>query len=96
MKPSRQAVAVGDLVGVFAGLLALLVLSAATAAFPPAAWKTGFGLAVAVAKTALIALVFMKLRTQRGLVRVFAVAGLFWLGIFAGLLFCDYLTRGWR
>ena len=63
---------------------------------PPAPWKTAFGLGVAVAKTVLIALVFMKLRTQRGLIRIFASAGLFWLGIFAILLFCDYLTRGWR
>jgi cytochrome c oxidase subunit 4 len=96
MKSSHQAVAVGDLVGIFAGLIVLLVLSAATTAVAPAPWKTGAGLAIAGAKTGLIVWFFMKLRTQRGLIRVFAAAGLFWLGLFAVLLFCDYLTRGWR
>jgi cytochrome c oxidase subunit 4 len=96
MKPSRQPVAVSDLLGVFAGLLVLLLLSAATAALPPAPWKAGAGLAIAVAKTALIAWFFMQLRAHRGLIRVFASVGLFWLGLFAVLLFSDYLTRGWR
>ncbi len=95
MKPP-SGVAVRDLAGVFAALLGLLALSAGTAALPPAPWKTVAALAVAAAKTALIALFFMKLRAHRGLIRIFAVVGLFWLAIFMTLIFCDYLTRGWR
>jgi len=82
-----------DLIGVGAALLGLLGLSAATILFPPAPWKTGVGLAIAAAKGALIAAYFMRLNRSRGLVRVFAAAGLFWLVIMATLMAADYLTR---
>jgi cytochrome c oxidase subunit IV len=78
---------------VFAALLALLALSAASSFLPPAPWKTAAGLIIAATKTGLIALFFMKLRYQRGLVRIFAGAGLFWLGLLAVLLLADYLMR---
>jgi cytochrome c oxidase subunit 4 len=78
---------------VFAALLALLALSAASSFLPPAPWKTAAGLVIAAVKTGLIALFFMKLRYERGLIRIFASAGLFWLGILATLLLADYLMR---
>ena len=96
MKPETHSPPVRDLVAVFAALIVLLGLSAGTAALPPAAWKTGASLVIAVIKTALVALFFMRLREQRGLIRVFASAGLFWLAILVVLVFSDYLTRGWR
>ncbi len=40
-------------------------------------------------------LFFMQLRYQRGLVRIFALAGFFWLAIAGVLTFADYLTCGW-
>jgi cytochrome c oxidase subunit IV len=79
---------------VFAALLGLLALSAGSSFLPPAPWKTAAGLAIAAAKTVLIALFFMRLKYRRGLVPIFAVAGLFWLGILGTLLMADYLTRG--
>ena len=47
------------------------------------------------AKTALIALYFMRLRYQPGLVRLFAGAGLFWLAILMVLSLADFFTRAW-
>jgi len=88
MKASR------DLLLVLAALLALLALSAASTLLPPAPWKTAAGLAIAMMKLAVIALYFMRLREHRGLTRVFAAAGLFWLGLLAVLVLSDYLTRG--
>lgn len=93
MKTASNFPPVRDLVTVFAALILLLIMSAATAALPPAPWKTAFSLAVSAAKTCVIALVFMKLREHRGLMRIFAVAGLFWLAIFGTLILADYLTR---
>jgi cytochrome c oxidase subunit 4 len=88
MKPAR------DLLLVLGALLALLALTAGSALLPPAPWKTAFGLLIAVAKLAVIALFFMRLREHRGLTRVFAAAGLFWLGLLLVLVLSDYLTRG--
>ncbi|HVW22551.1 MAG TPA: hypothetical protein VHC86_15155 [Opitutaceae bacterium] len=82
-----------DLALVLAGLLLLLFASAATVLLPPAAWKSPFSLAVAVAKTALVAAIFMRLREHGGLTRVFAAAGVCWLAILAVLSAADYLTR---
>jgi caa(3)-type oxidase subunit IV len=94
MKTDR-APSVPSIIGaVFAALIALLALSAASSFLPPAPWKTAASLAIAAAKTALVALFFMRLKYHAGLVRIFAVAGLFWLSIFASLLFADYLSRG--
>jgi cytochrome c oxidase subunit IV len=77
--------------------LALMVLLAATALAAKArlgAFQTPAALTIAAAKTALVFLFFMQLWFQRGLIRVFAVAGFFWLAIIGILMFCDYLTRG--
>ena len=83
-----------DLLLVLAALLALLTLSAATTLLPPAPWKTGAGLLIAALKLGVVALYFMRLREHRGLTRVFAAAGLFWLGLLVVLVLSDYLTRG--
>jgi cytochrome c oxidase subunit 4 len=94
--PSLASVSAAPIGAVFAALLALLALSAASSFLPAAPWKTAAGLVIAAAKTGLIALFFMKLRYQRGLVRIFAGAGLFWLGLLAVLLLTDYLMRDRR
>ncbi len=83
-----------DLWLVLAALLGLLALSALTVLLPPAPWKTAAGLLIAGLKLGVIALFFMRLREHRGLTRVFAAAGLFWLGLLIVLVLSDYLTRG--
>ena len=90
MKPEFQA---RDLIGIGCALLALLAISALTVLLPPAPWKTAVGLAIAGVKIALIGVFFMRLNRSKGLVRVFAAAGLFWLAIMATLGSADYLTR---
>jgi cytochrome c oxidase subunit 4 len=62
---------------------------------PSGWWSTPIGLLIAFAKAFLIAFFFMNLRGQTGLVRTFAVAGLFWLLIMMALTASDYLTRAW-
>jgi cytochrome c oxidase subunit 4 len=83
------------LVAVYLALLLLLALTASATALPPGWWSTPIGLAIACAKIFLIAYVFMNLRNQPGLVRIFAGAGLFWLMIMIALTSCDYITRAW-
>lgn len=82
------------LFAVFGGLLGLLALSAASSFLAKGATGTWLALIFAAAKTSLIFTYFMRLRYQSGLVRIFAVAGFFWLGLIGVFTFADYLTRG--
>ena len=77
--------------------LALLVLLAATvlsAQFQLGIWNPVINLTIATAKAILIAWVFMHLRESSGLVRLFAVAVVFWLLVLFFLSLADWLTRG--
>lgn len=82
-----------DLIWVGVVLLLLLTLSALTSLGPQAEWKTAASLAIAAAKLAFIAWFFMRLREHRGLIRVFAGAGLCWLTLLVILSLADYATR---
>lgn len=78
--------------------LALVGLTAATvglAYLDLGPWHATVGLTIAGIKALLIALYFMHVRHATGLVRVFAVVGLFWLGILMALTITDYATRAW-
>jgi cytochrome c oxidase subunit 4 len=83
------------LVAVYLALLCLLTLTAASTALPVGWWSTPISLVIAFVKVFLIAYFFMDLRGQPGIVRVFAVAGVFWLLILLVLTASDYFTRTW-
>ena len=93
MKEDTQSL--GRLVLVYVALIGLLALTAGSVALPAGWWTTPVSLAIAVAKAILIFYFFMRLRTQSGLVRVFALAGFFWLAILLVLTAADYFTRNW-
>lgn len=78
---------------VWAALMALLALSAWAAYWPYGRIDTAVGFGIAGAKTALVALVFMRLRHASGLVRVVATCGLFWAAILFTLTLADVLSR---
>ena len=80
---------------VYLALLALLGLTATATLLPPGPWSTPIALGVATAKGALIFIYFMRLRERLGLIRLFALAGFFWLAILLALTFADFFTRGW-
>jgi cytochrome c oxidase subunit 4 len=50
-------------------------------------------LGIALTKAVLVALFFMHLRYREPAMRVFALAGLFWLVILFALTLSDYVTR---
>jgi cytochrome c oxidase subunit 4 len=93
MSAPPKELSVSALVGVYAVLLGLLVLTALAARLPAGPWNLPLALLIAFAKTGLIFFTFMRLRHYRGLVRVFAVGGFFWLAIILALTFADYATR---
>ena len=80
-------------------LCALLVLTAATCAISfidMGKLNAVVALVIAFVKASLVALIFMHLRYGRRLMRIVALAGLFWLGILISLTMGDYLTRWWQ
>lgn len=78
---------------VFVALLILLSLSAASSRLLTGKTGATVALLFAAAKMTLIFVYFMRLRYQSGLVRLFAMAGFFWLSLIGLLTFADYLTR---
>ena len=79
--------------GIWAGLMALLALTILYAFVPGLPLKTEAGLAIALAKALLIAILFMQLKTAAGIVRLAAVAGAVWASFLFMLTFADLLTR---
>lgn len=77
----------------YVALMILLALTALASASSLAEWRTPISLFIAALKMALIFLFFMRLRYQKGLIRIFACTGFFWLLLMGTLDFVDYLTR---
>ena len=91
-RPQRRTLFV-----IYFSLVLMLVLTAIGAKLPLNAMIhniLAFG--ISVAKTVLIVLVFMEVQYNKGVIRVFAGAGLVWLFLLFLLTFTDYLSRAWR
>jgi cytochrome c oxidase subunit 4 len=78
---------------VWLALLALLGLTVAGSFTLTGAASAVVSFGVAAAKVALIFWFFMQLRTEKGLVRLFAVGAIAWLLILLSLATIDYATR---
>ena len=91
--PSLWDLAKGPL-AVWAVLLVLLAISAASAFAPLGAFNAAINLGFAAVMIALLAVVLMNLRWSSALVRLVAASGLFWLVFMFVLTFTDYLSRG--
>jgi cytochrome c oxidase subunit 4 len=79
---------------IYVTLLVLLTLSAIGAKVPMSGGLHDLiAYSISIAKTALIVAIFMEVRYDKGITRVFAGAGLVWLALFFLLIFSDYLTR---
>lgn len=74
-------------------LLGLLTLTVGMSFVPTGALSLAVSLSIAVAKAALIVMVFMQLASSIHLIRVIAVAGLIWLWVLFSLSFSDYFFR---
>lgn len=82
-----------DLVA-WALLMALLATTVILAEIGLGRWGPVANLSIAAAKTGIVVWVFMHLRRESALVRLFAGAALVWLAILFVLGLADWLTRG--
>lgn len=81
---------------IWLALMLLLGLTVGSAYIPLGPGNGAINYGVAVAKAALVLVFFMHLDRSRPLIRLTALAGLFWLLFLFSLSFGDYLTRDWN
>jgi len=77
----------------WAVLLLLLALSVWSAYLPIGAWHPVVNFGIAGTQTAIVFIIFMRLRGRPQLKWVIAGAGFFWLMFLYGLTTVDYATR---
>ncbi|HTI48226.1 MAG TPA: cytochrome C oxidase subunit IV family protein [Casimicrobiaceae bacterium] len=75
-------------------LLTLLAMTTGSAFVPLGRFNVVVNLAIALVKALLVVFVFMHVRRGSPMIRVFAVAGVLWLCLLAGLSLTDLATRG--
>ena len=81
---------------IFAGLLALTLLTVGVAYIDLGPLNIAIALGIAMCKALLVMLFFMHLRYSTHLTWIFASAGVIWLGHLLLFTMVDYLTRGWH
>ncbi len=75
-------------------LLALLALTTASAFVPLRGFNVVVNLGIALAKAALVVIVFMHLRRGTPMIRIVALAGVMWLCFLVVLSLTDFAARG--
>jgi cytochrome c oxidase subunit 4 len=80
---------------VYAALMVLLVATVGAAFINIEPFNFALTMIIAVAKAAMILLIFMHVRYSERLVWVFSTAAFLWLAILIVLSLNDYFTRGW-
>jgi cytochrome c oxidase subunit IV len=75
------------------GLMVLFAINLASSYVPLGRANVVINLLIAAVMAATLFIVLMDLRNAKALVRVVAVAGLFWMMMMFSLTFSDYLSR---
>ena len=78
---------------IWAALMGLLALTLVLAYVPMGGLTTAVGIAIALMKAALVALLFMELIRSEALVRLAAMSGFVFLTILFALTLADVLSR---
>ena len=78
---------------VWLSLMTLTIATYGVSRLSLGAASEAVSLTIAVVKTALVAAVFMELRTSDYRVRLLALAGFAWLALLLGLTMTDFFTR---
>lgn len=78
---------------IWAALMGLLALTLALAYVPMGGFTTAFGIAIALVKAGLVALLFMELIRSEALVRLAALSGFVFVTILFSLTLADVLSR---
>jgi len=82
-------------IGVFAALMVLTGLTVFAAFQHLGVWNTPVALAIATAKSLLVALIFMHLKGSSKLTIFVVISSLLWLAFLVLITVSDYATRAW-
>jgi cytochrome c oxidase subunit 4 len=82
-------------VGVWAALIVLTFTTVAVSKLELGEYNFIAAMTIAVVKATLVVLFFMHVKQSSSMVRLFVVAGLFWLAIMLVFILSDYYSRGW-
>ena len=82
------------LLGIWAALLMLLLLTWGLAQLDLHHFNVAAALSIAVVKMILVILFFMQVKYKPALTWIFVAAGFIWLLIMVDLTLSDYMTRG--
>jgi len=86
---------VNILVGVWASLIVLTILTTLISHVDLGAFNIVAALLIALVKASLVVWIFMGVRFTTSLTKLFVVAGIVWLGILILLTYSDYSSRHW-
>src|SRR3954454_4689477 len=86
---------VNILVGVWASLIVLTILTTLISHVDLGAFNIVAALLIALVKASLVVWIFMGVRFTTSLTKLFVVAGIVWLGILILLTYSDYSSRNW-
>lgn len=78
---------------IWLGLLALLALTVGLNVLMAGPWRPLLHYLIATVMAALLMVFFMRLRASDGLIRLFAVGGVLWLGLLIVITLSEVLTR---
>lgn len=92
---SHPIASVRSYVLVWVALLAATVLTTSVAYTDLGPFNIVVAITIAVIKMALVVWIFMGVRFNTHLTRLFAVAGFFWFFILIVFTGSDYISRGW-
>ena len=95
MSESEHAAPVRHYFYVYIALMVLLAATVGAAFINIEPFNFGLTMLIAVAKAAMILLIFMHVRYSERLVWVFSCAAFLWLALLIALSLNDYFTRGW-
>jgi cytochrome c oxidase subunit 4 len=93
-RSARPRPPTGRLVLAWIALLVLLALTVGSSLIPLGHLNVAINFAIAVAKGAIVAIVFMELARSSSTVRLVAIVGILWLSILGGLAIADLVARG--
>lgn len=82
-------------VWVWVGLLVLLGLTLGASYAKWGSLSTALSFLISALKTLLIAYFYMHLKREKGMTRIFALAGVAWLVVLFSLTLSDYIGRRW-
>ena len=78
---------------VYAALVVLMIATVVVASIPLGVLAFPICIGIALSKMFLIMWIFMHVKDETGLIKVFAFIGIGWMGILFVFLMGDYLTR---